>query len=64
MAEGVRLDLNQTFKENIKRLETELERSYIKLLLKELNGHREKVATRMGVSVKTLYNRMKSLEID
>ncbi|CAM2066592.1 Sigma-54-dependent Fis family transcriptional regulator [Sulfidibacter corallicola] len=57
------LDLNRSFKDNLSRLEGQLERTMIELLLKEESGHRERVARRFGVSVKTLYNRIKALGI-
>ena len=58
----IKLDLSLSFKENMKQLEPAIESDYIKLLMQECEGHREKVAARMGVSVKTLYNRLKQLE--
>nr|WP_279382459.1 sigma-54 dependent transcriptional regulator [Acanthopleuribacter pedis] len=58
------VDLTRNFKDNQMRLEEELERHMIRLLLKEESGRRERVARRLGVSVKTLYNRMKTYGLE
>lgn len=58
------IDLTRNFKDNQLRLEEALERQMIRLLLKEEQGRRERVARRLGVSVKTLYNRMKAYDLE
>ncbi len=57
---NVQVKLDQSFKENLPGLETQLEKKFIELLLREEKGHRERVARRMGVSVKTLYNKLQT----
>lgn len=57
------MDLTQSLKENLKTLEVELTRQLIVALLEEKGGHREQVAAVLGVSVKTLYNKMQGLGI-
>ncbi len=53
------IDLTRNFKDNLTRLETQLEQRMIQLFMNQEGGRRERVAKRLGVSVKTLYNRMK-----
>ena len=61
---SVSLNLNVDFKENLKRLEPTLERRLIQCLLQVEGGNREKVAARLEITPKTLYNRMKRLQIE
>lgn len=58
------LDLGRNLKENLKRLEVQTEKEMIRLLMREHKGNRERVAACLGYSVKTLYNRMKSFELE
>ena len=52
------IDLGQSFKVNLARAESELEIGFIEALAAE-GLTREEMAKRLGVSVKTLYNKMK-----
>ena len=52
------------YKDNLDLMETALEKAFIKLLLKEERGRREPVARRMGISVKTLYNKIKAFGLE
>lgn len=54
----INVDLQQSLKANMAMLETEVERHMIAALLREEDGKRAPVAQRLGVSVKTLYNKM------
>jgi len=60
----VTLDLNSGLKENLARLEPLLEKRLIESMLQAEGGNREKVAARLGIAIKTLYNHMKRLGID
>ena len=55
----VSLDLNRPLRENLDGLSAQVEHRFIQLVLQEENGHRERTARRLGLSVKTLYNKLK-----
>lgn len=57
---GFGLDLSKTIKENVQRLEHEVEEKMIDLVLRECGGRREPTASRLGISAKTLYNKLKA----
>ncbi|MDJ0839526.1 MAG: sigma-54 dependent transcriptional regulator [Acidobacteriota bacterium] len=57
------MDLNKTLKGNMKDWEQALERHLIAALLREEGGRRDRVAARLGVSVKTLYNKMQAHQL-
>lgn len=58
------LDLTLSYKSNLARLSEQLEQQMIRMLLRDCDGHREETARRLGVSVKTLYNKMKAHHIE
>lgn len=60
----VQLDLEKNLRENLKGAETEITRQMIAMLMDRFDGRREKVAKLLGVSVKTLYNKIQSMGID
>lgn len=60
----VRISPDRTLKENLANLESQLEERLIKVALVEEKGNRERVAQRLGVSVKTLYNKIQAHSID
>jgi len=60
----VELDLGRDLKANLEAGERQLTRALIEAVLREENGHRETTARRLGVSVKTLYNKMTLLGIE
>jgi len=61
----LRLDLDpgRDLRENIATAEPEIERALIEALLREEHGRREPVAERLGISRKTLYNKITRLGI-
>ena len=54
----ITIDLSKNLKENAVDWEPFLEEQLIRLLMRETSGNREQTARRLGVSVKTLYNKM------
>jgi len=60
----VSLDLQKGLKENLKDAEGAVTRRMIEVLLDRCDGHREKVAKKLGVSVKTLYNKIQAMGLD
>jgi DNA-binding NtrC family response regulator len=57
------LDMRHDLRENLQAAEAQLTRSLISAMLREENGRREPVARRLGISIKTLYNKITQLDI-
>lgn len=58
------IHLDRPFKDNLDLVEEQLERRFIALVLRDVKGNREQAARRLGISVKTLYNKMRAYEIE
>jgi len=57
------IQMNRSFRDNLDMVEEQFEQRFIALILQEVKGNREKAAKRLGISVKTLYNKIKFYNI-
>ena len=59
----VHIDPDQTLKVNLAGLQDEIEKRIIEIALREKRENREQTAKRLGVSIKTLYNKLKAYDL-
>lgn len=59
VATSFELDPAETVKHNLDRLHQEVERQLIQLVLRDSGGKRDRAAMRLGMSTKSLYNKIK-----